>query len=133
MPLVTPRHGFHKWYLEELPEVLRKDAQAVLYEIKHWWRTALNHKDSDLAVLQYYLPMGYLVPCRLTGDLPAVVYLAELRAGTTVHATLRTIAQDIGTVLEDQGIRVYIDRSENGRFDVKRGTQDILQKVPSVS
>jgi hypothetical protein len=72
--------------------------------------------------------MGYQVPCRVTGDLPALVYLAELRAGTTVHATLRTVAQQIGTVLEDLGVQVHIDRSENGRFDVKRGTQDIVQK-----
>ncbi len=128
MPLVTPKHGFHTWYLEELPEVLKQDAIKLLYEVKHWWRRATLHRDLDPIVLQYYLPMGYLVPCRITGDLPALVYLAELRAGTTVHATLRTIAQDVGTVLEDQGVRVYIDRSENGRFDVKRGTQDIVSK-----
>ncbi len=128
MPLVRPKYGFHKWYLNELPEVLKKEAEQLLSEIERWWQVKALAEPSEPEVLQYYLPMGYLVPCRVTGDLPALVYLAELRAGTTVHATLRTVAQDIGTILEGEGVRVYIDRSENGRFDVRRGAQDIIAK-----
>ncbi len=129
MPTITPQHGFHRWYLDELSEELKKEAQSLLRDLEHWWYMTTHNKDINLFVLQYYLPMGYLVPCRLTGDIPALVYLAELRSGTTVHATLRTVAQQIGTVLEGLGVPVHIDRSENGRFDVRRGTQDIVSKV----
>ena len=66
--------------------------------------------------------------CSNTGDLPALVYLVELRSGSTVHATLRTVAQEMGDMIGDLGIKVYIDRSDSGRFDIKRGSQDITAK-----
>jgi hypothetical protein len=96
-------------------------------KIKDWYLQQLAN-DVDKYSLQYYLPMGYRVPCRITGDLPANVYLAELRAGSTVHATLREVAQEMGGIIRKLGIPVYTDESDMGRFDVKRGTQDIVAR-----
>ncbi len=128
MGLLTPKFKFHKWYLEQMGDELRTKAQDLVMKIKHWYgrqNPGLKHE------LQYYLPMGYRVPCRITGDLPANVYLAELRAGSTVHPTLREVAQDIGHIIHGSeiGVPVYIDESDMGRFDVKRGIQDIVSKA----
>jgi thymidylate synthase ThyX len=128
MPLLTAKHGFHEWYIDQLPVEIQKSAQALKYYVRNWWRKNALPSEADKKVLQYYLPMGYRVPCRVTGDLPAHVYLAELRSGVTVHATLREIAQDMGAIIEGLGVPVYIDKTDSGRFDVKRGNQDIVAK-----
>lgn len=127
MPLLTPVYGFHEWYLTQLPEVLKKQVSELLIGVYDWWQEKLGNQVAK-PVLQYYLPMGYRVPCRLTGDLPALVYLVELRSGVTVHATLREVAQNMAKHIEQCGVPLYIDRSEIGRFDVRRGTQDIVTK-----
>jgi thymidylate synthase ThyX len=130
MPVLTTDFGFHEWYLDGLPLPLRNEAFDLLTMVKLWWNELLDevHDEKFKVYLQYYLPMGYRVPCRITGDLPALVYLVELRSGVTVHPTLRKIAQDMGKIIESLGVSIYIDRSEIGRFDVKRGNQDIVMK-----
>lgn len=127
MPLLTAKHGFHEWYRNELPEDLQVKTYSLLLKIRSWWRSK-NLDGVDTALLQYYLPMGYRVPCRVTGDLPALVYLVELRSSSTVHATLREVAQDMANIIEKFGVPLYIDRTDSGRFDVKRGVQDIVAK-----
>ncbi len=131
MPLLTPLYGFHMWYLDELPDELKKQAETLLLEVYPWWEEKIAKADDAEQIkydLQYYIPMGFRVPCRITGDLPALVYLAELRSGVTVHATLREVAQNMAKFIEGLGVPIYIDRSEIGRFDVKRGNQDIVAK-----
>lgn len=126
MPMLTPKIGFHDWYLNQLGPELRAKAQDLILKIKHWWtRNVAEYSEEEL---QYYLPMGQQVACRVTGDLPALVYLVELRSGSTVHPTLREVAQEMGKQIHALGIPVYIDESDMGRFDVKRGTQDIVAK-----
>jgi hypothetical protein len=128
MPLLTAKHGFHEWYMNQLPEDLAKKAYEVLLKARSFWRWGAITQGLDPRALQYYVPMGYRVPCFVAGDLPALTYLVELRSGSTVHATLREVAQDMGKIIEGLGIKVYLDMSESGRFDVKRGTQDIVPK-----
>ena len=127
MPLLTGAHGFEPWYLEELPEGLRAKAQSFLTEYEE--RVAALGLSPELA--QYYLPMGFRTANRLTGDLRALVYLVELRAGSTVHATLRRRAIEMARVLEERcteyGLALHYDQ-EPDRFDVKRGDQDIVLK-----
>ncbi len=124
MPLLTTSHGFHSWYLEELPHSVREKASYLIDKFESWYRA----QDSLETVLQYAVPMGYKVPCRVTGDLPALVYVVELRSSSTVHATLRRVAQSMGNIISSLGVLVHIDNSDSGRFDVKRGGQDIVQK-----
>jgi thymidylate synthase ThyX len=127
MPMLTPKIGFHDWYLDQLGAELRAEAQALIQKIKHWWEMSMTEYSEE--ELQYYLPMGQQVACRVTGDLPALVYLVELRSGSTVHPTLRKVAQEMGKCIHALGVPVYIDESDMNRFDVKRGTQDIVAKA----
>lgn len=127
MPLVTDRLGFGDWYFEELSDELRKKAAELLYTQKK----AVKDLNLDESTKQYYIPMGYNLPNRLTGDLPALVYLVELRATRFVHPTLRKRAVQMAEVLEKKfgpyGLKLHLD-DDPDRFDVKRGEHDIVQK-----
>jgi len=129
MPLLTTRFGFHDWYYKQLEvgEGLKERAQELISKIEVWWKDQVA-LGVDQQELQYYVPMGFRVPCRITGDIPALVYLVELRSGVTVHATLREVSQYMGEYIEKLGFKLYLDRSDSGRFDVKRGAQDITAK-----
>ena len=127
MPLLTSDIGFNSWYLDELPDDLRAEAEALITELKE--------KTDALSVTpaekQYYVPMGYNVACNFSGDLPAVVYMVELRATRFVHPTLRYQAADMAKLLleefKDTGLVIHLDQ-ELDRFDVKRGEHDITAK-----
>ena len=127
MPLVTAKFGMHPWYFDSLPERERNIARHLIQkQIK-----AIADFDTPEEVRQYYYPMGMCVPCRLTGDLAALVYIAELRAQATVHPTLHEVALAMADDLLERfgqlGLKLYVDR-EKGRFDIKRGLQDIVRK-----
>ncbi len=72
--------------------------------------------------------MGYICPVKIFTPLPSAVYIAELRSGSTVHPTVRKVAQQIGDTLEKllPGIAMHHDKGE-GVWDIKRGTQDIVR------
>jgi len=127
MPLITDKLGFGEWYFEELPDDLRKKAVEFLYEQKK--RTKELGLDEETK--QYYLPMGYNFLYRITGDLPALVYLVELRATRFVHPTLRKRAVQMAEVLEKRfgpyGLKLHLDQDPD-RFDIKRGEHDIVEK-----
>jgi hypothetical protein len=75
--------------------------------------------------------MGYRVPCRFSGDLKALVYLAELRSTRFVHPTLveqmLKMIESMKELFEKDGLILHLDDEPN-RFDVKRGEQDIVEK-----
>ncbi|PJC56158.1 hypothetical protein CO026_01860, partial [Candidatus Kaiserbacteria bacterium CG_4_9_14_0_2_um_filter_41_32] len=85
----------------------------------------------DTAMRQYYLPMGYNISNYLAGDLPALVYLLELRATSMVHPTLSSRAVEMAGILADTygdiGLRFHLD-PDPGRFNVKRGEHDIVKR-----
>lgn len=126
MPRLTTTFGFETWYFEELPEAHQRLAQALIEN----QRERIESLPEEHR--QYYTAMGFKTPNRVTGDLPAMVYLAELRAGSAVHPTLQRRARQIGDSLEqlfgEYGLKLYIDKSPT-RFDVKRGLHDITAKV----
>lgn len=127
MPLLTTRFGFHPWYLEALPGERRVAAEGLLRQ----QFSELDALTKDVLLRQYYLPMGLCVPCRLTGDLAALTYVVERRAQTDVHPTLHEVALAMGNELERRfgkyGLKLAMDERE-GRFDTKRGKQDIVEK-----
>jgi thymidylate synthase ThyX len=127
MPLVTMSHGFGQWYLNELPKKLKEEAKKFIEEQK----IATEKLGLDPIEKQYYIPMGYRLPNRVTGSLPAFIYLTELRSTRFVHPTLRKIAINIAHVLEktfkECGLCVHLDKDPN-RFDIKRGEHDIVAK-----
>ncbi len=128
MPLLSRYSGMHPWYLNSLSTEQARVAESMLRE----QLTEIGNLPSeDRFVQQYYLPMGTCVSCRLTGDLPALVYVVEQRAQRDVHPTLHEVALWMADALlerfGDLGLTLGVDR-EKGRFDVKRGLQDIVQK-----
>src|ERR1043166_6754073 len=128
MPLISGTLGFHDWYLDELPDTLRASANALLAN-QFRQIDALKNCLSD-AERQYFYPLGTRVACELIYDLPQMVYVAELRSGRTVHPTLRWVAQQIGRYLQHRHptLALYVDFSPSF-FEVKRGTQDIVEKT----
>lgn len=127
MPLITTKHGFEEWYLNELPADFRAEAKKFIAEQKKKIAALKASKEET----QYYIPMGYKLPNKLTGPLNALVYLAELRATRFVHFTLRKRAQQIANTLakefKKEGLVIHLD-SDPDRFDIKRGEHDIVQK-----
>ncbi len=123
MPKLTTSYGFEDWYLNQLPESVKSEAVQLLSEI-----------ESELVSIsenerQYFTPMGYRVPVLLSGDLPALVYLTELRANRFTHPTLQNKAVQLADIIEKTyNLKLHIDRDDIGRFDAKRGLQDITAR-----
>lgn len=126
MPLLTTGHGFEPWYFEQMPEELAQKAKEYLEGLEK----ALEDLSVSPEMLQYYIPMGYRCANRLTGGLPAIVYLVELRSQTTVHSTLRIRAKQMGEHLGmtfGDNLALFYDNSPD-QFDIRRGEQDITMK-----
>ncbi len=132
MPLLTSHHGFEPWYLSELPEFLRERAEQTIKT----QLAALEALDLPDTLRQYYLPMGFRTAVRFTGDLRALAYLVEIRATRFVHPTLRMRAVQMADALMGaygkDGFVLHLD-PEPDRFDVKRGTHDIVEREKSTA
>ena len=127
MPLLSGRHGFHEWYLDQLRPAMQQEALGLIEAQSQDIKSFGREQGVDDAQLQYYWPLGMKVPCELTYSLRQATYVAELRSGVTVHPTLRTVAKWMGDELLDQlpSMQIYIDESQDS-FQVKRGSQDIV-------
>ncbi len=125
MPLLTTKYGFNDWYLSQLPDDVRKDAEKLIKEqIK-----AIRDLKVSKELTQYYIAMGFNVTCQVTYGLPAAVYTMELRSGKLVHPTLRVIAHQMHTALRKMfpklALHADLDKDD---WDVRRGMQDIKEK-----
>lgn len=129
MPRLTIDLGFENWYLSELPEDVQKEAKSLLSEVEDFVKKTKERLGKDN--LQYFIPMGYKVSVRMVGGLHSLTYLAELRATHFVHPTLQKQAVILGKSLErcfaEYGYKIYLSE-EVGRFDVRRGSQDIVER-----
>lgn len=125
MPLLTLRHGFHQWYLDNLPESFREEAIKEIAGIA----AMIKELPCDKYARQYYIGMGYTVICEPECNLPSMVYIIELRAAQSVHSTLRPIAQWMAGILKEQlpGIALHFDNDPD-EWTTKRGAQDIVEK-----
>ena len=127
MPLLTIQHGFHPWYLNELPAEWQEKSQEFLGEQEQ----RLQKLSVGDEIKQYYIAMGYRVPCQVTGDLKALAYLVELRSSRFVHPTLvqrmLQMIESLRGLFSQYGLVIHQD-PEPSRFDVKRGEHDIVMK-----
>jgi len=127
MPLLVEEHGFNNWYLNSLPSDLRKKAKEFIKKQENRIEDLNINKEDK----QYFIAMGYQVPCRFSGDLKALVYLAELRSTRFVHPTLvkqvLKMIDSLKNLFEKDGLTFHLDDQPN-RFDIKRGEQDITEK-----
>jgi thymidylate synthase ThyX len=127
MPLLTTEHGLEPFYLDALPEDVKKKAEEMVSSQEE----KIKKLNLEPATAQYYTAMGYNLPNRVTGDLPALVYLVELRSTRFVHPTLQKRAIEMANILEKEfgkfGLKLHLD-DDPGRFDIKRGEHDIVMK-----
>ena len=126
MPLLTDEIGFHEWYLDELTDSLK----AKSLEFIESQRVASEGLTDEATAKQYYLPMGYKISNFLSGDLPALTYLVELRSSSKVHPTLALQAEKMAKLLAekygDLGLKLHIGEV-TGRFDINRGKDTITR------
>lgn len=125
MPMLTTLHGFYPWYLEQLPDELRIEAEQLLADQED----KIDELEGSDAVKQYYVAMGYTVPVKITCPFPSVPYIVELRSDQSVHPTLRVRAQQMGDAIQKcvPGIAMHHDTSP-GAWNIKRGLHDIVRK-----
>lgn len=124
MPLLTTDLGFNRWYIDNLPGKVREKLPEHLKMIEK----TIADLNIPREVQQYFIPIGYNTSNRFMGDLPATVYMVEIRDSRFVHPTLQKVAHNIGEqIIHNLGIRLNVD-PEPSRFDIKRGEQDIVVK-----
>jgi thymidylate synthase ThyX len=127
MPLLVRTHGFNQWYLDALPEDLKKKTEEFIkLQEERIEKLGVNKYEE-----QYFIAMGYRIPCKFSGDLKALVYLAELRSTRFVHPTLVAqilkMIESMKSLFEKDGLVLHLDDEPN-RFDIRRGEQDIIEK-----
>ncbi|MEA2088259.1 MAG: FAD-dependent thymidylate synthase [Patescibacteria group bacterium] len=125
MPLLTTKIGFNQWYLEQLPENLKKKAQKLISaQIKN-----IDNLDASLEIKQYYIAMGFNVACKVSYGLPATIYTIELRSGKLVHPTLRKIAHKMHQAIKKEFPNLILHSDMDlDNWDIRRGLQDIKEK-----
>ena len=125
MPLLITKFGFQDWYLEQLPNDLRKQAEKLIKEQK----VAISKLKTSPEIKQYYIAMGFNTACRVSYGLPATIYTAELRSGRLVHPTLRKVAHQMVHALAKKFpiLKLHADLSLDD-WDIRRGLQDIKEK-----
>ena len=127
IPILDNTNSFNEWYVREID--YDKELSNLLSDqygkIAHLY-TSVNISKYDL---QYFIPLGNNVHCKLTYDLPQMVYVSELRSNLSVHPTLRKVAHKMADFLEKEfpEIKLYVDRRED-EFNINRGKQDIVSK-----
>jgi len=125
MPPLTTQYGFHQWYLDQIPEDHRKVVMTFIEQQIE----LIENLSCDPHTRQYYIAMGFQVACEVTGGLPSIVYITELRSGQTVHPTLRVVAQKMATELTEifPTMNLHHDPSPD-EWNIKRGSQTIVRK-----
>lgn len=125
MPLLTTKFGFQQWYLDQLPDDVRKAGEKLIKD----QMKAIKALKASPEVTQYYVAMGFNVTCKVTYGLPAAVYTMELRSGRLVHPTLRVVALKMNKAIKKlfPDLKLHADESLDD-WDIRRGGQDIVEK-----
>ncbi|MEA1937685.1 MAG: FAD-dependent thymidylate synthase [Pseudomonadota bacterium] len=128
IPLVDGRFGFHRWYADALTDLLGADAERIHRVITEQY-AAINALAADLPDKQYLHPMGTACLCTLAVSLPQAVYIAELRSQSTVHPSLRPIAQRIAREVgaRHPDLMLFADMSVDS-WSLARGDQTIEER-----
>lgn len=135
MPLLNTEWGFEPWYLEQLDDETRAEAEDLIrVQTEHLRSHLVIGGTNDLAARdlekQYLTALGFRVPCVVSMGLPALIYFLELRTQKTVHPTLRTRALKMAKRFANAWpeIALYIDNAEDD-WTVRRGEQTIKERV----
>ena len=115
--------------MDEVEKICGKERKEELESFLNQYKNEVETLGFSAEEKQYMIAMGYKVTIELQGELDKIMYIAQLRAGETVHPTLRVKAKEIGTYLESIGVNTHIDYDDNTTISEKRGQQDIIQKT----
>lgn len=125
MPLLTTNLGFNTWYLEQLPEDVKNKALILIKQQKQ----TIKNLNASQEISQYYIPLGFNIACKTTYNLPAAIYVLELRSMKSVHPTLRQIANKMYFAIKEKFPNLIMHANlEKDDWDVRRGLQDIIKK-----
>lgn len=129
IPIIEKSFGLNQWYSDQLSDEIQQKARTFLevqeVRIKHLYNNNLMTKNE----IQYFLPLGTNTKCEMTLSLPEIQYICELRSNQTVHPTLRKLVQKIHKIVMSNipELNLYTNMEED-IFELKRGTQDIINK-----
>jgi hypothetical protein len=124
MPLLDTIYGFHPWYIAQLPAAGVVAARRLIAEQEKW----IGMLTDDPVAKQYYVPLGYRVPCQVTYCLPAAVYVMEIRSGKTIHPTLRTVVHEMISDFQFyfRKLALHVDMDPDD-WTTRRGSQTITR------
>jgi thymidylate synthase ThyX len=124
MPLLGVNHGFEDWYLRELGDLESKGRELV-ERLKHDAYSLTN----DPIARQYYLGLGFKVPCQISYGLPATIYMLELRSGKHIHPTYRSKVHEMIRLFVRQfpDLALHVDTDPDD-WTVRRGLQTIEKR-----
>ncbi len=135
MPLLNTELGFEPWYLEQLDNETRAEAEQLIATQIERIRSRLivggtKNFAANAVDKQYITALGFRVPCLVTMALPALLYFLELRTQKTVHPTLRTKALQMAKLFKEAwpDIALHID-TDSDDWTVRRGAQTITQRA----
>lgn len=125
MPLLTLDYGFEPWYLEQLDEEGMQSAKDLISFLSG----AISTVTDDPVARQYYIPLGFRVPCQVTYALPAALYVMELRSSKTVHPTLRKVVHEMIRQFQQEfpTVALHVDMDADD-WSIRRGGQTIIAK-----
>lgn len=127
MPLLNTDWGFEPWYLEQLDDETRTEAEAlIVLQTDHIRNLFAVGGPATEVEKQYVTALGYRVPCVVMMSLPALLYFLELRTQKTVHPTLRARTLKMASRFK----KTYPNVALHADFDaddwtVRRGEQTI--------
>jgi hypothetical protein len=122
---------FNTWYLDNLPQELRDEAE--LFVRRQYERVFTAYRGEFDVKSQYYMPLGTCVVSKHKAPISAFIYMLELRSTQGVHPILRSITHKLYERFKvaidaqnwTENLPVYIDDSED-QFSSKRGKATIL-------
>lgn len=133
MPLLNTRWGFEPWYLEQLDDETRTEAEELIRLQTDRICSDLGHGVGISATAverQYVTALGFRVPCLVTMSLPALLYFLELRTQKTVHPTLRARARQMARRFKEVYPEIALhDDAEPDDWTVRRGEQTIKERA----
>ncbi len=127
-PLLTTQFGFEPWYLENLTNELRSEAEELLKWLEERLETFSNVSAEDL---QYFIPMGYRVAQKTIRNLSSEIFVCERRTSLRVHPTARRLAVRTTKYLQSvlpKWMTLHVDLSES-EWTIKRGDDVITEKA----
>ncbi len=125
MPLLDLVYHFEPWYLDQLDNPLREEAESFIND----QAISINKICKTPEVRQYYTALGFLVPVNVTYPLSAAVYVMELRSNKAVHPTLRRQVHNMIKLFREAHptVLLHADMSASDWY-IHRGTQTITEK-----